>query len=147
MQDFKIISWSLYSEGNRKVLKSAVFFQRNVGSCLHPSINYELESCLKSMKKRIFFPFFFTRVESYFTRFKIFANLSSFEKKTHPKTVCEMYKTSNSLKLVYFQAKKPKNLMITRKIAMCFCAGDIKYSFPLSEEQFSVKKSVWLSFG
>lgn len=32
--------------------------------------------------------------------------------------------------------------MATRKRAMCFCADYIKYSLPLSEEQFSVKKIV-----
>lgn len=53
-----------------------------------------------------------------------------------------MCKTTNSLRLVYFQVKKTKHLMATRKRAMCFCADYVKYSLPLSEEQFSVKKIV-----
>lgn len=138
MLAFKIISLLSHSEGNKICLKSAVFLQSSSGSCLHPSTLYELESCLKSMKKGILFSFFFTIVESYLTSLKIFENLSRFEKK--PQTVCEMYKTSNSLRLVYFQVKKPKHLMVTRKRAMCFHAGCIKYCFPLSAEQFSVKK-------
>lgn len=62
------------------------------------------------------------------------------KKKSPPKRLCEMYKTTNSLRLVYFQVQKTKHLMATRKRAMCFCADYIKYSFPLSEEQFSAKK-------
>lgn len=62
------------------------------------------------------------------------------KKKSPPKRLCEMYETTNSLRLVYFQVKETKHLMATRKRAMCFCADYIKYSFSLSEEQFSVKK-------
>lgn len=80
MLAFKIISLLSHSEGNKIFLKSAVFLQSSSGSCLHPSTLYELESCLKSMKKGILFSFFFTIVESYLTSLKIFENLPRFEK-------------------------------------------------------------------
>lgn len=54
MLAFKIISLLSHSEGNKIFLKSAVFLQSSSGSCLYPSTLYELESCLKSMKKRNF---------------------------------------------------------------------------------------------
>lgn len=68
----------------------------------------------------IFYSFFFTSVEFYSTHFKVFANL-----KQEHKTIWEMCKTSNSSRLVHFQVKKPKHVMITRKRAMCFCTGYI----------------------
>lgn len=52
-------------------------------------------------------------------------------KTSPPKRLCEMYKTTNSLRLVYFQVKKTKHLMATRKRAMCFFCWLYQIQFPI----------------